>query len=374
MNLENSPSHIYYDLQINNFQSTTTESPRLIFNETRNNSFVSKADDYYLSIVRFQLDTYSLPTFIADIQPNQEDRDLMIHSITLEADIGGTITSTNPFFLSWQPSNIAEKKPNPPSLTSDGFQDTSNEYYFGNSFQHFCDLVNTQLLLALSNLIILTGNSLSPFVNAKPPFLKWNSANECAELFTEDAYYNSTNVNKINIYFNRPLFALFTSFKAIRYGINSTLGRFYKIVTTNYGTNLTVINGRSYIVTSQEYSTISNWTPVSSIVFTTGTIPIVPNQLSAPLILFENKLVQTGNNPNFSNVLTDMSTNDLVYKPNLLYVPSAQYRLIDLTTSQPITNIDLQCFWKDKNGVLRPFILLSGASASVKILFQKKTV
>lgn len=94
-----SPTHIYYDLQINNFQSTTTESPRLVFNETRNNSFVPKADDYYLSIVRFQLDTYSLPTFIADIQPNQSDRNLMIYSVTLEADIGGIITSTNDFFI-----------------------------------------------------------------------------------------------------------------------------------------------------------------------------------------------------------------------------------------------------------------------------------
>ena len=62
----------------------------------------------------------------------------------------------------------------------------------------------------------------------------------------------------------------------------------------------------------------------------------------------------------------------MVYKPNLIYVPSAQYRLIHLTTSQPINNIDIQCFWKDKKGVLRPFILLIGASASIKILFQKK--
>lgn len=367
-----SPTHIYYDLQINNFQSTTTESPRLVFNETRNNSFVPKADDYYLSIVRFQLDTYSLPTFIADIQPNQADRNLMIYSVTLEADIGGIITSTNAFFLTWQPSNVYERLPNPPSATSNGFQDNSTEYYYGNSFQYFCDLVNTQLSLSLTNLITLTGGGLSPFATANAPYLKWNNATECAELFTEDTFYNPSNVNKINIYFNRPLFALMTSFKAIRYGTQATLGRFYKIITTNYGSNIQTIGGLDYIVTSQEYSTTSNWSPVASIVFTTGTLPIVPNQLSAPLIFFENQLVQTANNPNFSNVLTDLATNDMVYKPNLLYVPSAQYRMVDLTTSQPITNIDLQCYWKDKQGILRPFILLSGASASVKILFQKK--
>lgn len=369
---QNSPSHIYYDLQINNFQSTTTESPPLIFNETRNNSFVPKADDYFLSIVRFQLDTYSLPTFIADIQPQQANRDLMIHSITLEADVGGVITSTAPFFLQWIPSNKFTRLPNPPSATSNGLQDNSTEYYFGNSFQYFCDLVNTQFSLALTNLIALTGGGASPFTTATAPFLKWNSTTECAELYAENAFYNPTGVNKINIYFNRPLFALMTSFKALRFGTSATLGRFYQILTNNYGTNTTTIGGKVYIVTPQEFSTISNWSPVASIVFTTGTIPIVPNQLSAPLVYFEGQLVQTSNNPNFSNVLTDLATNDMVYKPNLIYVPSAQYRFIDLTTSQPITNIDVQCFWKDKQGTLRPFILLSGASASLKILFQKK--
>lgn len=367
-----SPSHIYYDLQINNFQSTTTESPRLIFNETRNNSFVPKADDYYLSIVRFQLDTYSLPTFIADIQPSQANRNLMIHSVTLEADVGGVITSTNAFFLVWQPSNVNAPLPNPPSLTSNGFQDNSTDYYFGNSFQYFCDLVNTQLSLALTNLIALTGGGASPFTAATTPYLKWNVSSECAELYAENAYYNPSNVNKINIYFNRPLYALVTSFKSLRYGTTATLGRFYRILTNNYGTNVETIGGKQYIVTSQEYSTVSNWSPVASIVFTTGTLPVVSNQLSAPLVFFENQLVQTANNPNFSNILTDMATNDMVYKPNLLYVPSSQYRMVDLTTSQPITNIDLQCYWKDKQGILRPFILLSGASASVKILFQKK--
>lgn len=366
---QESPSHIYYDLQVNNFQSTTTESPKLIFNETRNNSFVPKADDYFLSIVRFQLDTYSLPTFIADIQPNQGNRNLMIHSVTLEADVGGVITSTNPFFLQWIPYYKNLPLPNPPSLTANGLQDNSTEYYFGNSFQYFCDLVNTQLALATTNLIALTG---ATFAGATAPFLKWNSATECAELIAENQFFNPSNVNKINIYFNRPLYALFTSLKADRFGTSATLGRFYKIITSNYGTNTITIGGKVYIVTPQEYSTISNWTPVASIVFTTGTIPIVPNQLSAPLIYFEGQLVQTANNPNFSNVLTDMATNDMVYKPNLLYVPSAQYRLVDLNSSQPITNIDIQCFWKDKQGILRPFILLSGASASLKILFQKK--
>jgi hypothetical protein len=369
MSVVDNPSHIYYDVQINNFQSTTTESPRLVFSETRTTSFVPKADDYYLSVVRFQVDTYSLPSFIADIQPNQDDKDLMIHSITLEADIGGVITTTEPFYLRWSPTNVFSRIPNPPSETADKLQDTSTEYYYGNSFQYFCDLINIQLKLAHADLLTKTG---SIFSTSKAPFIKWNDSTMCAEIYSEALVYDPANVNKINIYFNRPLLALFTSFKNVRYGTGATQGRFYKMVTTNYGKNVETIKGTEYIVTTQEYSTISNWSPVSSIVFTTGTLPIVPNQLSAPSVYFEGNLIQSSNNSNFGNILTDLATNEMVYKPNLIYVPSAQYRLIHLTTSQPINNIDIQCFWKDKKGVLRPFILLSGASASIKILFQKK--
>ena len=34
----------------------------------------------------------------------------------------------------------------------------------------------------------------------------------------------------------------------------------------------------------REFSTISNWSPVSSIVFTSNTLPIVATQLSSPVV------------------------------------------------------------------------------------------
>ena len=33
---------------------------------------------------------------------------------------------------------------------------------------------------------------------------------------------------------------------------------------------------------------------------------------------------------NFAPIISDMATNDMVYKPNLIYVPSAEYRFIDM--------------------------------------------
>jgi hypothetical protein len=67
-----------------------------------------------------------------------------------------------------------------------------------------------------------------------------------------------------------------------------------------------------------------------------------------------------------------MATNDMVYKPNLLYVPSAEYRYIDMTGDNPITDVNINVFWRDKEGALNPFYLQSHGSCSIKLLFKLK--
>jgi hypothetical protein len=124
----------------------------------------------------------------------------------------------------------------------------------------------------------------------------------------------------------------------------------------------------------QEYSTVSNWTPCTGIVFVSNTIPIIPNGLSAPLIFDENQVVSlfSSNNANFANIITDIETNENCYKPNLLYAPTAEYRRISMVGNNPLTNIDVSVFWKNKLGILTPLYLPSGGSVTLKFLFEKR--
>ena len=131
--MNNQPDHIYYDIQMNNFESTGAESQPMRFQESRNGALINKASDYEMSIVRFELDTYSLPSWIANIEPEQSDPNRMIESVTLEYD--GTIVQK---YLTFIPTNkhiIVPASPAP-------LQETNTEYYYGNSFRHYCDLVN----------------------------------------------------------------------------------------------------------------------------------------------------------------------------------------------------------------------------------------
>lgn len=371
MTSSNSPDYIYYDLQINNFQSTNTESPHLTFNESRSIPLLQKANEYKMSVVRFQVDTYSLPTFIADIEPNQGDANKMIESITLEWQTGGTVVSGNPVYLTWIPTNMNIATPIPPSQTPNRVQSNYTQYYYGNSFRHYCDLVNNALKTATTSLITQIGGGT--LTNLLPPFLKWNESTNCAELYAQELFYNWSKTNHVNIYFNRPLFAKFTSMPAIRYGVSATLGRYYRMyMKDDILTRTITLDSQVYIKTPQEFSTISNWTPVSSIVFISNTLPVVNNQMSNPVVINNGVILPGGLTPNFNNIISDICTNEMVYKPNLIYVPSAQYRYIDLKTDQPVSDLTIQVYWKDKQGNLNQFILLSGASASMKILFEKK--
>jgi len=121
----------------------------------------------------------------------------------------------------------------------------------------------------------------------------------------------------------------------------------------------------------QELSTIDTWTPISAIVFTTTSLPIVVNQYSVSSSIGEKPPSGSTSNE-FAFIITDIQSNDQGFRPNVLYTPTAEFRRIDLTGNQPIRNIDISIFWRSTTGALIPMVLASGAQASIKLLFEKK--
>jgi hypothetical protein len=79
----------------------------------------------------------------------------------------------------------------------------------------------------------------------------------------------------------------------------------------------------------------------------------------------------SGNNSVSSNLITDFVAD--VYVPSIIYVPSAEYRRIELVGSTPLSNLDLAIFWKNRVGQLQPFLLPVGGSCSIKLMFELKT-
>lgn len=378
-----SADQIYFDVTITNFQSTTTIPPLFYYNEQRTMPFVACPEDYYLSILRFTLETGTLPIFIPTIQPNQGNRNLTIYSVTLEYNYLGTDYYAQEF-IQWVPQDKSAEIPPPPNATATGIQVNTTGYYNCYSYQWWLSLVAEAFIVAFANLDAQVTGAGGTLPSTYPPYINWDTSSSSAVLYADVAGYDQNPnilIEQIGIYMNAPLFNLFNSFPSIYLGYVQVLaGKNFQLVVVNIGsTNLQVVtpaNGDpqwTAINTYQEYSTIAQWTPITAMVFTSNTLPIQPNQVSTPLVYNNGSQLQFGgNNSDIANIITDLVSNDGQYRPNLVYLPQAQYRYITLYGNRPLFNLDLQIFYRLKTGELVPFRIGSGESVTIKIAFIKK--
>jgi hypothetical protein len=231
-----------------------------------------------------------------------------------------------------------------------------------------------------------------------PPLFQWDTSSDTGSIFTIPQYDLNPAVNSptgfsgnnpIKIYFNAPMFYLFQSFPATIFGYSALGGNenFQIDVINQGGLNTQLITPPQYdlvggqdpplsipyISTYQETSTIGALSPITAIVFTSNTMPITPNQVSTPLVLFNNQQIGfQGNNADIANIVTDLVSSSGAYRPSLVYEPQAQYRLVTLNGNRPLFNLDLQIFYRLRNGSLVPFRLASGGTVTIKLAFLKK--
>lgn len=335
--------HIYYDMQYASVSGD--QESHLVFEDNRPQDIITKANDYKLSIVRFQVDTNYLPSYICFIQPDQPNVNLSIYSVNLSID---GIESGQKFMI-WEPVN----KKGSGQVFSNSIQRIDNEYYWGYNCQYFLDLLNKQLVEAYDE--ILTSNpSLS---GCNVPFFR--QEDNKTVLYTDTGF-------DCKVYFNKALYSKFSSFNLYNQFLGN--GKYYEIIVDKF--NTITIGSDIYHKTIQEYDTISNWTPVSSLLFTSRNIPMISG-LSGPAINNVNGYNVKVDGSDFNNVITDIQTNDNFYKSNLIYSPAAEYRWITLRGSSGVRDISISCYWKDKFGGIHPLKMPAGCSASIKLLFQK---
>jgi hypothetical protein len=335
-----------------------------------------------MSIIRFCLDTPNLPVFIPTIQPAPNtDIDLTIYSVTLEwkNPVAPFQTFTKQTYIRFAPQVLSADIPPNPTQTGTGLQYNLGGYYYVYNYQYFIYLINGAFISCFNDLNALVTGAGLVLPTTHAPVMAFNTDNNCALVNCDVLGYATTASSHIRIYFNTPLTQLFSSFPARLLGFNEPLGKNSQLITNSFQDS-NIIKYPPYnptydaIQVFQEFSTTALWCPITSVVFTSNTLPIVSNQVSNPVI-YQNG-VQIGNNGNnalISQTITDFVANEGFYKPQLIYEPSAQFRYLELISNRPLNTFDLNVFWKDKTGTLIPFLLSSGSTATIKVLFTKKT-
>ena len=377
------PDNMYFDVLSTNTASINTEPPVFSFTETRSTPFLSNPSQYEMSVVRFTVDTQTLPVLIPVIQPDQGDINLTEYSVTLEYEYNGVVYFSQAF-IEFQPQDSSAVLPSPPNTTANGLQDLSTGYYNVYSYSYFTYLVYLAFENAYSSLVEqLTAVGMAD-PDTYPPFIIWDGTSSTATMYTAIDWYNLNSDSQIKIYMNAPLYALFSSLPARMAGYTGvSAGRHAQIYSVAVGST-NVINfwpaddpthagtPTNFICTYSEYSVVSQWSPYVSFVFTSQQLPIVPNQVSTPIIYLNGSYVQSGAGNATVNIITDLATENAIYKPSVYYVPSAEYRMVSLNGNSPLYTIDIQVWCKLRTGVLVPFRLGSGGSCSLKILFRKR--
>jgi hypothetical protein len=403
------PTHIYYDLEVANQALNDTGLPpsRLSFTQVRSSSILDNPNDYFMSIVRFSLDTAgALPAMIPQIDLQQSNDpssnfftpdfpNKTVYEVTLSYnDPSGTnFTSTKPVIyiphikagLTYQGFNA----PTAPPLTID--VGTSN-YYWVQDLHQWIQMVNKALADAWA--FIVTGASLTGD-NAIPPYLTWDAERNIATLYANVALFNqgafwnpySTPASPApaNLWFNAPLRVLFSSFEYTfqEYAPpESFLLRVYDRGNNVVPKGVAPPSLAGFLIPRfdafemvQSYSTGPIMCPIESLIFTTSLLPVLPSLLGVPALFSGNSGVSNQDNNNIINTVTDLVVNLTTgseYLPNVIYEPTAEYRLLDLQSNAPLTSIQISVVWKDIFGQVHDFYIQNGCQASLKVMFRKK--
>ena len=382
---------IYYDALISNVENNNNVEPDLVFNENREDALVGDPGNYKFSITRFVVDTLTLPVFIPTIMSTRNQGDTVdlnktIYSVTV---VYGTDASNvlKQEYLQYVPQDSINTN-SAPSMLSNGYPNYSTGYYNIYSTQYFVKLVNTALQTAIKGLSG-TDPDGAPWSSSAQPlaFFSYDPSTQLITLNAPKSLYDSSNSdlsNTIRIYMNHSMYRLFNSLPAIFTTDSDANGKIFQVHTNSFvGTsfyslgNAPLINGGEsstnidVLAVNQEYVTTDTWSPVSSIVFTSNSIPIVSSDVSAVHQFINGQETTTGSTNIVEMTVTDFATAD-GFLPGVYYVPEAQYRWISLKSSGPLRNINLSVHWRNKkDGFLVPLRLSAGGSCSVKMLFKR---
>ena len=116
----------------------------------------------------------------------------------------------------------------------------------------------------------------------------------------------------------------------------------------------------------QETPCIASWDQFVSLRLVSTAIPVRAEMMPTP-----NGGSQIGGR----QILTDMQrqyTNLSDTRDYLQYIPSAEYRRIDLVSAEALRRVDVQAYWVDKNGVESQVFIPDNDSMDMKFLFEKR--
>lgn len=410
------PDIVYYNVDIisgpDGDKQIGGDTNILQFNETRSTPIINNISKYYFSIIRFNMSgpNKDLPTAVLPIKLGQPNINLTTLKIRIDASIKynagantAVLSSTKDVIYVSESLGAFTNSGTPLPMAPTTSVDRRGIYYWIYSYDHFARLINTTIQSCFDDIQTQLNALTVPdqAIATQPAKLVYNENSRLFDFYFDTRGWSdlsscndsigTTTSEIFKMSFNADLYNLLSNFdfKNVGFGAGATTLPFQlQITNKNYknyyaptapnATNLDPQpSSTGYIVMTQNYeSTSSLWSPISSIVFTSGTLPLINELTGAPNVVGDNLGTQTTNafQPIITDIALGMDNGASSYREFISYVPSGEYRMSSfMNNHQGLTQIDLQIFWKSRLDLqLYPIAMPANSSASLKIMFKKK--
>ena len=327
--LKEDGDHIYYNVNIKN---TPKNKGLAVFDDNRVEPIITNPNLYDIAVVRFSVPSQNIPIFIW-----RGDED--------------------PLFISLEYKDITY------STQLEWFDNSPSDRleWYGKAVWNYNDFVNS-INIAFKNCYdnLKITEPTAPFTFS--PKMTFNPHTELCSIYVEPSYSSEiTTTSGIKIYFNEGLSNFFPAFQ--NYGnddfsVSSIIKKDQILFIPNI-TNLPTINGISYIVAEEEYSTLFLWNDFKTLLFETD-CPVITES-------------QGAQKNDIRRVLTDFEPLEQINdRSSIQYFPQGLPRFYDLVSSYPLSRISIRVFWETKGGKIFPIRLNKSDILTVKLYFKRK--
>lgn len=365
-----SSDFLTYNLTITNISpknsgnNNDVDSQYAFISAPNNAPIIEKMEDYYGSVIRFSVPGLNLPLIQCLVQTPVLDINKLIYSFTLSYNN----INSDQIFWEFQPELEPPIVNIPPSNTP---QQTFSNYYFLYQYQSIINIMNVALKNALLNLKGKPGTG--DIANSPDAFFYYDPNSNLIKLYTPPLFDTTDDQLSILISFNSVSSVFFAAMPYQFYGYNLPSGIDATIrVQNNKDINTATIDSVKYIITSQEFVSLSYMSYLKNIYIETN-MPITSEST------FIND-PQAQQNVNYTSILIDYlpdlsQQNDAgIASKKFIYNAPSLYRMFEFSQRGPLYNLSANVRFSDNLGNDYPLYLEKGQAVDIKIMFVKKSV
>lgn len=349
------PFCVYYNILLTNADTTGKQPIPCDYDKTRTLPFLGNASNYFLSFVKFKIDTSSLPVFIPIIESPSTNINNTIYQIGVYEVATTTLSSGT---IVWIPQDQTAVAP-----TLQPVQDTTTNYYYAYDYDYFINLINSTLA---THYTASTGDTTGI------PYFSLNKSTFNLEFNYSTKIQNGT----FYVTMNDALYQLLNTFTFAKYTAGAPTGQaWYKLVPPTATLPVSFqIGAVNFWTMVQNNTSLNVWNPVHSLVFTSNSLPVIPTNVSDDVIS-TNSLISTAGPADVANIITTFTAQieaNNSYKNQLIYEPTAEYRLVSMSPAGGVlSRMQISVYWKDRYGNTRKLYLNPNCSFSCDILFRR---